>query len=166
MCQAANYKDVMNKLLIILIFPMLSACEIDNRASQTEFNFVSYVRFVCGDAEFQKKQYDRFFFKLPRKQREPIENRLSQTTQQCTALEPIKHASLETYEKLRGGIYWPKTVHLFKLSYLLKDEKHLRMVGFFGSKEECEAGRTSLKNVGYKVAPCYTRVLFWKVAWA
>ena len=156
----------MKKLLTILLLPVLSACEIDSRASQTESDFVSYADIICRDAKFQKEQYKRYFSGLPEEKRVPIENRLTEAAQQCEALEVIKNSSLETYEELKAGMYFPKKAYLFELSYLLNGEKHSRMVGFFNSSEECEVGRTNLEKIGYEVAPCYSRVLFWKAAWA
>ena len=145
---------------------LLCSCEIDNGAALAEYDFGSFAEIVCSDAEFQQSQYDKFFYKIPDEKRIPIEQRLQKTKTQCSILDPIRDNSQATYDELKNGIYSPREVFLFHLLVKVGDDTQTRIVGFFDSENSCNDTRKKLEAVDYETNPCYSRTLFWKVAWA
>jgi len=153
----------MKPILISFLLFALAGCSADIDSSMTEYGFGSLVRITCSDAEFQGKQYNRFFRDLPLSEREDIEDRMEVAKKKCQALESVLEIVQPTHEKLKSGYLTPHTKYAFNI---VESPEFYRPVGFFGVLEDCRDARQRLSAVGYEVEKCYKRTLFWKTAWA
>lgn len=143
----------------------LCSCGTDNNASLIESDFGGLVDLICDGAEFDQEQYDQFFFRLPDENRIPIEERLAQAKADCELMKPIRDNSVSLYENLSDGIWFPTRVYLFEFTYDRGDISQQRTAGYFETQENCNNSKIEFQEAGFNPRDCYSRLLFWRVAW-
>ena len=160
--------DMHRYLILFIALIATTGCQPDTKSTQAEYDFGSLADITCNDSEFQGSQYKRFFKTLPDKKREPILKRLNESRNDCAVFSEIKNQSKQLYEQLDSGVIIPKKVYLFELNQWKDQNKEAayRAVGFFDNQETCNNYVREVKKLGYEVKTCYSRTLFWKVAWA
>lgn len=153
----------MRKLTAIIGTLALAGCTPDVDSSLTEYSFGSFVKITCDDAEFKRRQYEKYFSDLPEPDHSEVKQAMLEAEAECEALSPISEDLKESYKQLNSGVWLPRTRYIFQFSATPEDT---RTVGLFQTVEACEEARDKVLSLGYPAEECRKRTLFRRIVWA
>lgn len=173
MSMTVSRNRILKVAKILILISLTSGCESDTHSTLTADWTKTLMEDACDKAESYEIRYrdslDYLNYWEYASLEDTFNNYITMIHHQneCDIFTTIQRDSTVLYKKLSEGIVIPLKVYLFQFKVIKDADKDTgyATIGFIKDISKCKKYNEQIRSFGYDVKPCYSRTLFWKVAW-